>query len=98
VKCEKVLQIYAETQEIIRIETSTSPAVVSVESPNHTYLCSIRALTSDGGYGFSSHINFSLPKNMDSDDPSYADDDDVDDINGKSSGNTRVNENCGNHQ
>jgi hypothetical protein len=34
---------------------------------------------------------------MDRDGP-YVDDDDVDDINGKSSGYTRVNENYGNHQ
>jgi hypothetical protein len=93
VECEKELETYTETPEKVSIQTNTSPAVVSVGSPGHMYLCAIKALTSDGGFGFSSHINFSLSNNLDQDGTSradYGDADVVDDSNIESSSKGRT--------
>jgi hypothetical protein len=37
--------------------------ILTYQSPGYTYLCSIKTLTSDGGYGFTGHINISLARN-----------------------------------
>lgn len=46
----------------ITMESNNTAAVISVNCSliAYTYLCSVRALTSDGGYGFSDSFNFTV--------------------------------------
>jgi hypothetical protein len=53
-------QNFTEEPEYISVQSKTNSAVITVKSPDLTYRCSIKALTMDGGFGFTSQLSFTL--------------------------------------